>query len=354
MASRPPSTSSLAHRTSFFSESGLGASAGIGYNVLSAPAWESFAERLQATDPGRFAYRKSVWQKFPDGVSDHIELGGYTPLNRIRGSHVLFLASFHDNDAIMSQFQALVCLAESFVQSLTIMLPFYPMGTMERVTVEGQVATANTIARMLSCLPGIGRPIRIMLYDLHTLQNRFYFHGHALASLHTCIPLIVDKGEALLPSSGAPGGAAGLDMRKFDAIAFPDEGAAKRFGGMFPTWENKIICGKVRIGDQRVITIHDGCAKDKRVLIVDDMVRSGGTLIKCCEAIKAQGAASVSAYCTHAAGTLEDILKFGKGGAKCMFDKFYVTNTVPTVTDLIPEDEVITVLDILPLFLEDL
>ena len=39
------------------------------------------------------------------------------------------------------------------------------------------------------------------------------------------------------------------------AIAFPDEGAGKRFGTYFPGYE-KIICGKQRIGDQRLVTIH--------------------------------------------------------------------------------------------------
>jgi hypothetical protein len=47
-------------------------------------------------------------------------------------------------------------------------------GTMERVVKEGQVATAATYAHMFSSLPSCGRPTRLMVYDLHTLQNRFY------------------------------------------------------------------------------------------------------------------------------------------------------------------------------------
>ena len=45
---------------------------------------------------------------------------------------------------------------------------------MERVVREGQVATAATYAHMFSSLPSCGRPTRLMVYDLHTLQNRFY------------------------------------------------------------------------------------------------------------------------------------------------------------------------------------
>jgi phosphoribosylpyrophosphate synthetase len=64
---------------------------------------------------------------------------------------------------------------------------------------------------------------------------------------------------------------------------------ASRYGKMFEGFP-LVICGKVRIGDSRVVTIHEGEPEGKRMLIVDDMVRSGGTLVKCCEALKARGA----------------------------------------------------------------
>ena len=50
----------------------------------------------------------------------------------------------------------------------------HTIGTMERVVTEGQVATAATYAHMFSSLPNCGKPTRLMVYDLHTLQNRFY------------------------------------------------------------------------------------------------------------------------------------------------------------------------------------
>merc|ERR1719253_1898674 len=105
---------------------------------------------------------------------------------------------------------------------------------MERVTKEGEIATANTVSRMLSGLPlHAGSPVRIMFYDLHTLQNRFYFHTGALASLHTAIPLLKDK----------------LKATDVTAVAFPDEGAQKRFGSMFGDYGGPTItCGKKRIG----------------------------------------------------------------------------------------------------------
>lgn len=36
-------------------------------------------------------------------------------------------------------YQVMICLLQYFVESLTVVLPYYPTGTMERVVKEGQV-----------------------------------------------------------------------------------------------------------------------------------------------------------------------------------------------------------------------
>ena len=136
----------------------------------------------------------------------------------------------------------MVMLLQNFIASLTVVLPFYPVGTMERVVKEGQVATANTYAQvhthihirppsrlcavwvvgrsvvgallgcgeahrrshphtraitrltsttacihnpspsrheqMFSNLPSCGRPTRLLIYDLHTLQVRTDLNQH--------------------------------------------------------------------------------------------------------------------------------------------------------------------------------
>mmetsp|Transcript_48838 Transcript_48838/g.78703 ORF Transcript_48838/g.78703 Transcript_48838/m.78703 type:complete len:200 (-) Transcript_48838:1431-2030(-) len=117
------------------------------YQIIAHPAQESLAKRMVAADSKRFTYHPTSWGKFKDGT-DNIEVGGFYPVNYIRGQHVLFLSSFHDNDATLSQFHVLNMLCESFVDSMTVILAYYPTGTMERVLREGQVATASTLARL--------------------------------------------------------------------------------------------------------------------------------------------------------------------------------------------------------------
>ena len=63
---------------------------------------------------------------------------------------------------------------------------------------------------------------------------------------------------------------------KIDCIAFPDDGAAKRFSFMFDDLGYEVVtCGKVRSGETRKVTIQDGSPDGKNVIIIDDLVQTG-------------------------------------------------------------------------------
>lgn len=97
------------------------------YQIIAAEAAEPLARRLEETYPERFTYHPTKWGKFSDGT-DNIEIGGFTPRNLVSGEHVLFLASFHNNDVTLSQFQVMISLLFSFIESMTVVLPYSPVG----------------------------------------------------------------------------------------------------------------------------------------------------------------------------------------------------------------------------------
>jgi len=72
---------------------------------------------------------------------------------------------------------------------------------------------------------------------------------------------------------------------------------------------------KVREGDKRFVKIHEGNPKGLDILIVDDMVKSGGTICEAAKVMKAAGAKTVTAFCAHAAGRPDDLAQFLKGGS---------------------------------------
>ena len=318
------------------------------YIVLCAEQSIKIAQQFCTTDPDRFEFVPIEYKKFPDGT-DKIVIKGFTPENKIADSHVLFFASFHNNGVTLSQLSVLIVLLQSFIQSLTIVLPFFPVGTMERVDEEGVVATASTYSVLLSNLPSIGQKTRLMMYDIHALPIRHYFVGSILPDLCSAIPLMI------------------LEMRKsgISAVAFPDDGANKRFKVMFGSGEYPIIvCGKIRDGETRRVTVQDGDPIGKHVLVVDDLVQTGGTLNECALALLTGGALSVSVYATHAVFPEDSWKRFSKTipevelNGKTRYDsinRVFVTNSNPVVTDQLNRPgDVFTVLDLTLLMKSDL
>ncbi|KAK8691545.1 hypothetical protein V6N13_075052 [Hibiscus sabdariffa] len=98
--------------------------------------------------------------------------------------------------------------------------------------------------------------------------ERFYFGDNILPCVESGIPLLMSRLQQLPDSDNI-------------SIAFPDDGAWKRFHKQLQHYPT------------------EGEAAGRHVVIVDDLVQSGGTLIECQKALAANGAAKVSAYVTH-------------------------------------------------------
>ncbi len=116
---------------------------------------------------------------------------------------------------------------------------------MERVEIEGQVATAHTMAMLFSAIPpSRSGPVDIFIVDIHALQERFYFDPRSsIVNPISAIPIFITRLMAKFVPPSAPlttisfcnkqrlspryPAASGSPPIKF---AFPDEGAFKRFG----------------------------------------------------------------------------------------------------------------------------
>ncbi|XP_021292732.1 ribose-phosphate pyrophosphokinase 4-like [Herrania umbratica] len=242
---------------------------------------KALAERI-AAESDAIELRSINWRTFEDGFPNLFIPNAHG----IRGQHVAFLASFSSPAVIFEQLSVIYALPKLFISSFTLVLPFFPTGTSERMEDEGDVATAFTLARILSNIPtSRGGPTSLVTFDIHALQERFYFGDNILPCFESGIPLLKNRLQQLPDSDNI-------------SIAFPDDGAWKRFHKQlqhFPT----IVCNKVRIGDQRIVRIKEGEAAGRHVVIVDDLVQSGGTLIECQRVLAANGAAKISAYVTH-------------------------------------------------------
>ncbi|XP_020205605.1 ribose-phosphate pyrophosphokinase 4 isoform X1 [Cajanus cajan] len=254
------------------------------------------------------------WRSFPDGFPN-IYINN---AEELRGQHVAFLASFSSPAHVCEQLSVIYALPRLFVASFTLVLPFFPTGSFERMEEEGDVATAFTLARMLSNIPiSRGGPTSLVIYDIHALQERFYFGDEVLPLFETGIPLLKHRLSQLPDTENI-------------AIAFPDDGAWKRFHKQFDNFP-VVVCTKVREGDKRIVQLKEGNATGRHVVIVDDLVQSGGTLIECQKVLVAHGAAKVSAYVTHGAFPNQSWERFihKDDGLKKAFTNFWITDSCP-------------------------
>jgi len=259
------------------------------------------------------------WQAFEDGFPNLM-----LDVSNLPGRHVVFFADLYDPKDLFPQISVMFALPKYFCKSLTVLLPYFPTGTMERVDTEGQIATAHTLARIFSTIP-LSRegPARIVIFDIHTLQNRFYFSD-------TVIPYLTSALSEFKRALNT------YHANEEIVIAFPDEGAQKRFKNDIADFP-QVVCSKVREGDKRIVTVKEGDCNGKHVVIIDDLVRTGGTLIECKKALEVKGASKVSCFVTHAVFPPSEDgeptwKRFTRDLNPETFHRFFVTNSCPTVT----------------------
>jgi len=259
--------------------------------------------------------RKINWQRFKDNYPDLF----IPQVEDIRGRDIYFLANFENPSDIFEQLSVIYALPRYGARSLTVILPYFPTATKDRVDQEGEIVTAKTLARMLSATPlSMHGPVRLIVFDIHALQERFYFDDNIVPQMATAIPLLKVRLTSLPDDY---------------SIAFPDEGAWKRFHKQFAEYP-QIICHKIRQGEERIVTIKEGESRGRHVVIVDDLVMTGGTLYECAQVCLSTGAAKVSAYVTHPVFPQESWKRFTPDKGK-LLENFWITDSCPGIANAI-------------------
>lgn len=256
------------------------------------------------------------WKEFESGMPNIF----LSEINRHHNRDVLLIVNFRRKDILLDQMSVIYALPQYGCRSLTICCPFFPTGTLETHTTE--VGTAPTLSRMLNATPKTpGGPAKFVVFDMHALQIRFYFQDSILPVLLSAMPLALDlmhkryKDEKL-------------------AVAFPDEGAKKRFAGFFAKAGYPILfCLKVCEGDKSIVRIAEGDAKGCHCIIVDDLCNKGDTVIACRDALNKGGAAKLSVFVTHGLFPHDSWRKLERAG----FEKIIITDSIPETTKAVQQ-----------------
>ena len=229
------------------------------------------------------------WKTYPDSTPD-IKMNKQT-VSKLRGAKIIYFAYFSFNEPdvtpIIDQLLFLNSLSHYGVAEINIVLPFFPVGTMERIVGEGEIPTGYSLAHMLNSIPNGTAKNNIYIYDIHALCSRFFFHTNINPILITMMTRYTKYIEDNYKSDS-----------NLNVIIFPDDGAKKRYEKLLKPEMKKILCNKTRVGDTRITRIEEGIDnllegntiidKNINLFLIDDLVQSGGTILEAFKGINKQ------------------------------------------------------------------
>lgn len=259
-----------------------------------SPQHEDLAREIHRRHPDQIELGEIVWKRFRDG-SPNTSVLGSKDLKRI---DVVFLLSLDgDWGSYAENLHVYYHLANLAPKSYRVVMPFYKGSTLERSFSQDKVITANAEMIALGAIGPAGPgTVSIVVYDLHALAAMSFARGTI----------------SIMPKSGLKPFFKFLEGERIDTslltIVYPDKGSKDRFGEMEIVLEAQerlkfqvAVCEKTRIGDtdERELRLMQGNVRGRRVILIDDLLRSGNTLYECAKMLLAAGALSVDAYVTH-------------------------------------------------------
>ncbi|MCU0448722.1 MAG: ribose-phosphate diphosphokinase [Bernardetiaceae bacterium] len=247
--------------------------------LFSTRSYAYLREQLLAT--GHYEAGLLEARTFPDG-EHYYRIGSSLEYREV----VLLGGTISDADTL--ELYDLACgIVELGARKLHLVIPFYGYATMERASKTGEVVTAKTRARLLSAVPQAYFGNRVLCLDLHSEGIPHYFEG-GIRPLHVYAkPLITHLAQQL----------AGPDF----VMASTDAGRAKWVESLANDLgvPAAFVYKRRLSGSQTQLTGVNADVRGKTVVLYDDMIRTGGSLLQAAQAYHEAGAARLLVLATH-------------------------------------------------------
>ncbi|KAI5788528.1 ribose-phosphate pyrophosphokinase, partial [Peziza echinospora] len=237
-------------------------------------------------------------------------------LENVRGHDVFIIqpTCAPGNDHLMELVILADALRRASAMRVTAVVPYFGYARQDRRIRSARVPiTAKIVADMLA---GAGIS-RLLTVDLHADQIQGFF-DMPVDNIYATPVMLSDSNKHYSLIEERP------------MVVSPDVGGVVRARAIAKRLNNTdmAIIDKRRTGPNKTEVMHvieEAEVKGRHCLIVDDMVDTASTLCLAAEAMKRQGAKSVSAYCTHPVLSGAAIASIQNS---CL-DEVVVTNTIP-------------------------
>lgn len=254
-------------------------------------------------------------KEFPDGDS-YVRVPS---AKEAKGKDVVILSRLYpkQNTAIFQLILALRAIKGAKPRSITLIIPYLPYSRQDKVVLEGEVKSAEILCELLKN-EGVDK---LVTFDCHFLkkEGEFIYGGLKIKNI-SLNKLLIEQARKL----------AGEEELE---IMSPDEGAnylVEGFGGS--SMEKKrgdYIKGDVAYREIQEVKLTTD-VKDKHVLILDDMISTGGTMIRAAENVKNKGAKSIICAATHGFFLNNCLEKLQE-----VAEEVFVSNTIQTPVSLV-------------------
>ncbi len=211
-------------------------------------------------------------KRFPDGER-YVRV-----LRNVAGHDVTVVQNTFPDESIVELLLILEALRESGAKSITTIIPYMGYARQERTFQRGEAISARAIARPVGTLSD-----RVFTVSVHTDEVLSFFG---------CPTQDIDGlQEAVRYLKGFKPG----------LVVAPDEGAREWCARAAKELKAPLhVMSKIRV-DDRTVETDSGKVKVKglTVVILDDIISTGGTIASAARLLKNAGAGQVLAACTH-------------------------------------------------------
>ncbi|MBN2694683.1 ribose-phosphate pyrophosphokinase [bacterium] len=241
-------------------------------------------------------------------------------LTNIEHKDVIIVGGTISDSDTLELYDLACAISKYGANHLILVIPYFGYSTMERAIKTGEIVTAKTRARLLSAVPQAKSGNHIILLDLHSEGIPHYFEGEVTSTHLYAKEVIIQATKEICNNNDFILACTDAGRAKWVESLANDIGVSAAF----------VLKRRVSGSDTKITSINAD-VKDKHVIIYDDMIRTGSSLIEAAKAYKNAGASKISAITTHPIFPNDSLKKIEETE---LFDVIYCTNSHPKGVEL--------------------
>lgn len=277
-------------------------------SVIAGNSSKEIAKKLSKKLNGNLI--KTEIRIFPDGESK-ITLKGKISKDKI----IVVQSIFPPVDSNLFQALSLISKAREYSSEVVIVVPYLGYARQDREFLPGEIVSMKVLGQLFK---GVGAS-KIIVVDIHSKIGLKLFR--IKSENVTAIPDLVRYFKK-------------LDLKN-PLVISPDQGGKQRAKEFADEYKSEFLALKKqrdrKTGKVQIKTENLDQVQGRDLVIVDDMISTGGSIIKATEFLKKQKCKRVFVACTHALLIDNAEKKIRKAGVA----KIISTNTIPGKTSIV-------------------